>query len=101
MKRCQACSAAYSPEEWLKLPLVGFQPYRGEELEFRRCTCGTLLSIDLLTEPTIACCRRCTRSEPLRPWRGIEVCAECEYELAGWAMKNEAYARALAAKRVA
>jgi hypothetical protein len=103
MTRCNCCGATHSPEELLKLPLVGLQDDgAGGLLTLRNCPCGSTISAEL--EPptsSIACCARCGRCEEVRAWRGLEVCGECAMALIDWAQSCEAGARAYLSRRLA
>lgn len=44
LKHCRCCGAAYTPEEWRKLHLLGHLGDECETLETRNCTCGTSLA---------------------------------------------------------
>lgn len=45
-KRCR-CGQVYCGHEWAELPYVGEQNYEGEVLEFRNCSCGSTIAVEL------------------------------------------------------
>jgi hypothetical protein len=97
VKHC-ACGREHDVRGWRELPLAGYQETpRDGVWELRTCPCGATLAVQ--TPETIAVCRRCAQTEPLRIWRGLMVCCVCEYVLRDWAEQQEAYARAKVAER--